>query len=225
MKKRIISLLLTVVMILGLVPMAVMADEAVVADCAHENVTETITSNEDGTHTVATVCDDCGQPAFTLEEPAVIDIDLEGAVAAAAAEGVFNGMTAVKEGTLINVNTNKALMSAFTDWTQANYGWKLASTSSAYTYNATYVKTYINIAEDALWAIGHCVPYYNANRNWVDFTFTADESGWYKFAVDTLIQKGNTDQDPDTLCNGGGNNNLGFKINGELVRTKYSFYT
>ena len=89
MKKRIISLLLAVVMVLGLVPMTVLAEETVVEEavCEHTATTETITSNEDGTHTVKDVCDECGETVLVLDEPAKIDIDLEGAVAAAAAAG------------------------------------------------------------------------------------------------------------------------------------------
>ena len=70
MKKRIMSLLLAVVMVLGMIPMTVMADEAVVAEaCEHTATTEIITSNEDGTHTVKDVCDECGETLeFSFED-------------------------------------------------------------------------------------------------------------------------------------------------------------
>ena len=90
MKKRIISLLLAVMMIVGMLPMTALAEEAVVdeAVCDHAATTETITPNNDGTHTVKDVCDECGETVLVLDEPTKIDIDLEGVIAAAAAGGM-----------------------------------------------------------------------------------------------------------------------------------------
>lgn len=226
MKKRIISLLLVLVMVLGMAPMTVMAEEAVVDEvaCEHAATTETITSNEDGTHTVKDVCDECGETVLVLDEPTKIDIDLEGAVAAAAAAGVFEGWTTTADGLAVDVNTNKANMATFTNWTQANYGWQIATTSSAYTYNATYVKTFLDISDTLGWAMAHAVPYYNANRNWVDISFDVAEAGWYRFDADVYGLAAGNVKDETTGCNYGGSRTAyGFKVNGELVRNSYDF--
>ena len=225
MKKRIISLLLAVIMIVGMLPMTVLAEEAVVAsDCAHESTTETITPNNDGTHTVKDVCDDCGETVLVLDEPTKIDIDLEGVVAEAAAAGMFDEMTKTADGLAIDLNTNKAALAAFNSWTQSNYGWQIASTSCAFSFGATYVKTFIGLDESLGWTLAHAVPYYNANRNWVDISFDVEEAGWYRFDADVYGKSSGTDKDPTTGCNwGGSGKTYGFKINGEYVRDSYDF--
>ena len=69
MKKRIISLLLAVIMVLGLVPMTVLADET----CEHTTVTSAMADNGDRTHTVSYTCADCGEAVGSSEDAVVMD--------------------------------------------------------------------------------------------------------------------------------------------------------
>ena len=147
MKKRIISLLLAVMMIVGMLPMAAMAEEAAVEEvvCEHTAVTETTVSNDDGTHTVKNVCDECGETVLVLDEPSKIEVDLEAAVAEAAEAGMFDAYTLTADGLAFNVYENRTALAEFNTWTQQNYGWQIASTTSALTFNSTYVKTFIDV--------------------------------------------------------------------------------
>lgn len=57
MKNRIISLLLTVMMVVDLQPMTVLANEA----CAHADVVQVYKNNEDGTHTITYAYKACSE--------------------------------------------------------------------------------------------------------------------------------------------------------------------
>lgn len=86
MNKRIISLLLAIVMVLGMVPMA-LADEA----CTHANVSEVFASG-DMVHTTSKVCDDCGE---TVAQD-VIEIDFFEFIEEASQQDFWAGLKTVQ---------------------------------------------------------------------------------------------------------------------------------
>ena len=86
MKKRMLSLLLAVVMILGMLPMTILAADA----CAHESVEAVYTDNTDGTHAVTYVCESCGEAVANAAE--AIEMDFTAFAAAAAEQEWSSGL-------------------------------------------------------------------------------------------------------------------------------------
>ena len=86
MKKRIISLLLAMIMVLGMIPMTALAEEA----CDHASTTESVAYNGDKTHNVSTVCADCGEAVANMENAVVIDFKADAEKAAAEFAGYAN---------------------------------------------------------------------------------------------------------------------------------------
>ena len=90
MKKRIISLLLAMIMVLGMLPMSVLAEDA----CDHASATVSTTYNGDKTHTTVKTCDSCGEAVGNEAAAQVIDFKADVAAAAANCSDWANGKVA-----------------------------------------------------------------------------------------------------------------------------------
>ena len=71
--KRVLSMMLTLVMVLGMIP----AVTASAVECSHENVTQTLVSNYNGTHSTKVTCDDCGTMVEDDASEIVAALDLK----------------------------------------------------------------------------------------------------------------------------------------------------
>ena len=162
MKKRIFSLLLAVVMLLGLLPMSVLAEEA----CVHETVDAVCTDNADKTHAVSYVCADCGEQTAGIEDAVVVDFmdfaknapqqDWWAGLQDSSTEGVkvqgsFVDATVTEEYT--------AAYNAMNAWLAENTCWSIDESNSSFTNSGRLKNFYINSNAEANWGI-RFVTYY-----------------------------------------------------------------
>ena len=223
MKKRILSLLLAVVMVLGLVPMTVLAEEA----CTHANTTETVADNGNSTHTTTVTCDDCGE---TVTQD-TINIDFFEFAQAASEQDFWAGLKTVQTAREQNVkvvnwtykgektDAEKEARLAMIDW-MATRDWRIDLSE---TDNRIYIADPSN--EEALkWAVGHNAYFYNMDtRSDLKIIFDAESAGMYDISVDVVKHSTSVGTSPiDTGVDaGGGYGNI--YVNGELVVEHYRF--
>ena len=239
MKKRIISLLLAVIMVVGLVPMTALAEEAAV--CIHAATTETVVGNGNGTHNKTVTCDDCGEAVVQD----TVTIDFKSDFAAASEEDFWDSLTTTtlanggevkRVGTIYNGVQEEGNADAFAslnEWLAENKGWSFDETTTAHLTGAkgTGQKLYFNTDDDALWGLGYN-GYYIAmsdGRSSMGLTVQVDEAGTYDLSADIVLSvNGSTDYDAGYTADGkqiadsGGAMNVHVIVNGETVATGIS---
>ena len=190
MKKRIISLLLAVMMIVGMLPMTVLAEEA----CVHGSVEAVYTDNADKTHTITYVCADCGE-AVEYEAGAV-SMDFTAFAAAAAEQTWWNDLRvdaadenihyqgALAADTAEEKAQYEGAYEALRDFAQEEYGWTIIEGGTTDVNNSGRAKKlFFNAGENAQWgmnfAISASYKTWGAAYTMLEMTVDAPEAGTY----------------------------------------------
>ncbi|MBP3634579.1 MAG: hypothetical protein J6J43_08415, partial [Oscillospiraceae bacterium] len=224
MKKRIISLLLAVVMILGMLPMTVMAEEA----CTHANTTESVVDNGDSTHTTTVTCEDCGetvtQDTITIDFKAdFTEASEEDFWAAIGDVALANGGEVKRAGTTYSgtlTDEEKAAFTSLNEWLAANKGWSIDTSVTKVNSTSAGQRVYFNTGDSALW--GLCQNNYFVNmddgRSSLGLKVQAAEAGVYDLTVDFVLASTTATDYGVGADAGAGKVNV--IVNGETVATE-----
>ncbi|MBP3633418.1 MAG: hypothetical protein J6J43_02465, partial [Oscillospiraceae bacterium] len=232
--KKTISLLLAVFMVLGMLPMTVLAEEA--AACTHAATTETVADNGDGTHNKTVVCDDCGE-TVALD---TILIDFKSDFADASSQTFWeslptatlaNGGETKRVGSVYNGVLEEGSADAFRSldsWLAENKDWSFDDTTVKHVTGKSGQKLYFNTDDDTLWGLSHN-GYFIAmedGRSSLGLTVKVEEAGLYDLSAAFVLSNSSSkdydsgvDANNKQLADAGGCKNIHVIVNGETVKT------
>ncbi|MBP3632982.1 MAG: Ig-like domain-containing protein, partial [Oscillospiraceae bacterium] len=223
--RRLLSMLLIVIMVLGMVPAGVMA-----TDCSHENLTEKATYQGDETHRVQQVCGDCGEAmvsgeAFTVDFMAdakrMSELDAWDQMQVARyynpQKGAYEN---VPDARFIGSGVNTAQAQAAAElhaWVEENCNWRLGNLNSIFSDSKRIT---LNAGDDLQWGLRLWTIYIATGNSGSQTVFYIDvpKAGTYDLELSTFLEDGSINFDGG---NAGGTIDL--YVNGTPVLQGHSF--
>ncbi|MBQ9968383.1 MAG: hypothetical protein IJO88_06645, partial [Oscillospiraceae bacterium] len=227
MKKRIVSLLLAMVMILSVIP-AALAD-----GCEHGSTTATVNSNGDKTHTTVVTCDDCGAVIEQDASADVIAIDFKADAEAMSQQSWWNDLAAVStadgndakrigaaRGSAMS-DTETAAYNAMDAWLEENAAWSFVMPEWEDNTNQSAKdgkRAYLSADADVAWGLSlHTYVINGSSGSQHTLNVKVEEAGLYDLALDIIPQ---TNESSDCADDGGvfpGGATIDVYVNGALV--------
>ena len=229
--KTFTSMLLVLVLLLGMLPMQVMAQET----CTHESVKETIVSNGNGSHTTVSMCDDCGEKILpeTGTETAVVRVDFKKFAKDAAEQDWWQGLRpAVDENTKFVGNTDSSnTMSPYVTsydamlaYLDAHENWTIDESIS--NLKGGFKRLYWNSDDKVPWGLTYYTYYQGgaqAARSRLAFTVEAEKEGWYDLSIDLFKEWSSYTERREITGDLPGGGAVEIRVNDVLVCEKMSF--
>ena len=226
MKKRLISLLLVLVMLIGMLPMAVFASET----CLHTRTEDDIRYNGNKTHTVKAVCADCGK---AVSEAEAFTVDFMADAKRMAQLPAWDKMKVSRyydpqRGAYVDVpgaryvggEANGAQLAAAEEvhaWIEENCNWRFADIGAI---SRDSKRLTINAGDDLDFGLRIWTIYINTGNNGSQTTLYIDApaAGVYDLELSTVLEDGTINYDGG---NAGGV--IDIYINGEPILKDHSF--
>ncbi|MBP3633194.1 MAG: hypothetical protein J6J43_01315, partial [Oscillospiraceae bacterium] len=164
MKKRIISLLLAVMMVVGMLPMTVLAEDA----CTHAAAEAVYSDNADGTHTITYACKSCGKAVANAADAVAMDFTAFAAAASEqswwdelrvhSADSNIHYQGALAADTAEEKAQYEAAYASLREYAQTFFGWTIVEGGTTDVNNSGRAKKlYFNAAEDAAWGMDFAI--------------------------------------------------------------------
>ncbi|MBP3633417.1 MAG: hypothetical protein J6J43_02460, partial [Oscillospiraceae bacterium] len=227
MKKRIVSLLLAVVMVLSLMP------AALAADCQHANTTSQVVAGSDKTHTTTVTCDDCGVVVNADASADVIAIDFKEDAKAMAQQDFWSALSSVStqdgnDAKRLGAMRNSAMSdeettayNAMQAWLNENSNWSFAMPEWEDNTNqsaTTGKRVYLSADEDLAWGISLHTYVINAGSgSQISLNVQVPEAGYYDLALDIIPQTNEASDCPDDTAVFPGGATIDVYVNDALV--------
>ncbi|MBQ9968379.1 MAG: hypothetical protein IJO88_06625, partial [Oscillospiraceae bacterium] len=174
------------------------------ASCKHENVGEpAYTANNDGTHTVTVICDDCGGYVLVKDEAEkkVITMDFKAVAKDLAQQDFWNDLKSYDDTITTNrfigrishleenlpTVANEQAYAALRDYLETNYDWNFDEATSK--LNTDLKRMHINSADNVPWGIMYYTYYTGSieENSKIGFTVYADKAGWYEMDLEAYL--------------------------------------
>ncbi|MBQ9967194.1 MAG: Ig-like domain-containing protein, partial [Oscillospiraceae bacterium] len=226
MRKRLISILLVFVMLMGILPTAGLAAEV----CLHPEARDEIRYNGNKTHTVKEVCADCGEPtsqaeAFTIDFIAdakrMAQLDAWDKMKVSRFYDPQKGAyVEVPDARYVGSDANAAQLAAAEEvhaWIEANCDWRFADISAI---SKDSKRLTINSGDDLSFGLRIWTIYINTGNNGSQTTLyiEAPADGIYDLELSTVLEDGTVNYDGG---NAGGV--IDIYINGAPILQDHSF--